>query len=300
MAHVHHHHHDHGERNLALAIGVNIALTVAEIIGGVLSGSLALVADAVHNLSDAGSLIVALVARRVARQPASDVHTFGFQRAEMIGSLINLTTLVVIGLYLIFEGVSRIFSPEPVGGWIMVWVAAGALVVDAVTALLTWRMSKESMNIRAAFVHNVADALGSIAVIVAGSLVIVYGWTLADTVATFLISAYILYQGLSMARTVVHTMLDAVPEGLDVESITAAMTALPGVLEVHHLHVWQLGERANALEAHVVLPGETRLAELEQLKGDLKKLLLDRFSIKHVTLELESHQTRCESGETQC
>ena len=297
MGHAHHH-HDHGERNLAWAIGVNVALTVAEIIGGVLSGSLALIADAVHNLSDAGSLIVALVARRVARQPSSDVHTFGFRRAEMIGSLINLTTLVVIGLYLIFEGVSRMFSPEPVGGWIMVWVSAGALVVDSITALLTWRMSKVSMNIRAAFVHNVADALGSVAVIVAGTLVIVYGWTVADTLATFLISAYILYQGLTMGRTVVRSLLDAVPAGLELADITAAMNSHRGVLDVHHVHIWQLGERANALEAHVVVHGETRLAELEELKTILKKLLHDRFGIEHATLEFESQEKTCsQNGE---
>lgn len=291
MAHAHD--HDPGERNLALAVGVNLALTVAEIVGGALSGSLALVADAVHNLSDAGSLIVALVARRVARQPASDLHTFGFRRAEMIGSLINLTTLVVIGLYLVFEGASRIFAPEPVGGWVMVWVSAGALVVDAATALLTWRMAKESMNVRAAFVHNVADALGSIAVIVAGSLVILYGWTIADTVATFLISGYILYQGAAMGRAVVRSLLDAVPPGIDVESVRADMTAFPQVIEVHHIHIWQLGERANALEAHVVLPGDLRLHELETLKRELKDRLRDHFNIEHVTLELESRGTPC-------
>ncbi len=294
MAHNHaHHHHAHGDQNLAIAIAINLLLTVAEIVGGVLSGSLSLIADALHNLSDAGSLIVALAARRIAGRPADEIHTFGYGRAEVVGALINLTTLVVVGLYLILEGVTRLISPEPVGGWIMVGVSAVALVIDAATALLTWRMSKESLNIRAAFVHNVADALGSVAVIIAGALIILYGWNIADAIATFLIAGYVLYHGLTMSRDAIRSLMDGVPADLDLAAITESIGEIAGVGGVHHVHIRQLGERETALEAHIDLPPTETIQAMDEIKQRIKEHLKDRFKIGHVTLEFECDNTIC-------
>jgi cobalt-zinc-cadmium efflux system protein len=172
LAHRHNHvDPDAGDRRVAIAIAVNIGLSVAQVIGGILSGSLALIADALHNFSDAISLIIAFAARKIARRPHDETMTFGYGRVEIVAALINYTTLIIAGLYLLYEAGARFLDPQPIPGWLIIIVASVALAVDLVTATLTYTMSKDSMNIRAAFLHNVADALGSVAVIVAGTLI---------------------------------------------------------------------------------------------------------------------------------
>ena len=282
--------HDHGQaqggdKRLIGAVLVNILLTVAQIVGGVLSGSLSLVADALHNLSDAAALGVALVARRIARRPADSKRTFGYGRAEVVGALINLTTLIIVGLYLVYEAAARLFNPQVVEGWIVVWVAAIALIIDIATAVLTYRLSKGNLNIRAAFVHNVSDALASVAVIVAGTLILLYDWYWADLVATVLISVYVLYQGITMMRDTVRILLESVPPDIRLEEITIALGNIPGVQDVHHLHVWQLDETHRALEAHVVV--QDRSIDTGQLKTVVRQTLMGQFRIGHTTLELE-------------
>lgn len=283
---MHDHGHAHGgDRRLLGAVAVNVLLTAAQIVGGVLSGSLSLIADALHNLNDAASLGIALVARRIARRPADEKRTFGYRRAEVIGAVINLTTLIVIGLYLLYETGARYFDPQPVEGWIVVWVAGIALVIDIATALLTYRLSKDSLNVRAAFVHNVSDALASVAVIVAGSLIILYDWYWADLMATALISAYVLYQGVTMMRDAVRILLEGVPPDISLEDVSAAIAGTPGVEGVHHLHVWQLDETHRALEAHIVVLANATNAVA--VKDAVRTTLMDQFRIGHSTLELE-------------
>jgi len=184
------------EQRLIWALLVNVILTFAQIAGGVISGSLALIADALHNFSDAVSLLIALIARKWAEKPADKNRTFGYKRAELIGAMINLTTLILIGFYLLFEAVMRAFEPEPITGWIVVIIACVALIIDVITAALTYTLAKNSLNIRAAFLHNLADALSSVAVIIAGTLIILYEWYFVDTICTFIIACYVIYHGL--------------------------------------------------------------------------------------------------------
>ena len=291
---MHDHGHAHGgDRRLVGAVLVNVLLTTAQVAGGILSGSLSLVADALHNLNDAASLGIALVARRIARRPADSRRTFGYRRAEVIGALINLTTLIIVGLYLIYEAVSRYFDPRPIEGWVVVWVAGIALAVDIVTALLTFKLSKGNLNIRAAFIHNVSDALASVAVIVAGTLILLYDWYWADLAATLLISGYVLYQGVTMMRDTVRILLEGVPPDIRLGDVASALAALPGVDEVHHLHVWQLDENHRALEAHLVVQDGSDGAPL---KRSARALLMKRFRIGHSTLELESPAERTGCG----
>ncbi|QDC10556.1 cation transporter [Oceanicola sp. D3] len=296
MPHDHHHHHhvdpEMGDRKLALAVLVNFGLTVAQIVGGLLSGSLALIADALHNLSDAVSLVIAFAARRIARRPADAGMTFGYGRAEMVAALINYTTLILLAVYLAYEGVMRLFAPEDVEGWTVVIIAAIALIVDAVTALLTFAMSKTSANIRAAFLHNLADALGSVAVIVAGTLILLYDWRLADPLVTLLISAYILWHALAEVPGVIRMLMLGAPPGLDISELSQELAAIPGVASVHHLHLWQMQEHEAALEAHVVLE-EGRWSEADAIKSALKSALAARFHIHHSTLELECAAHAC-------
>jgi cobalt-zinc-cadmium efflux system protein len=290
--HPHHHHPDPGagDRRVAAAIGVNMLLTVAQVIGGLLSGSLALIADAIHNLSDAISLIVAFAARRIGRRPADATMTFGYGRAEVVAALVNYTTLTVIALYLVYEGVTRLIDPPEVEGWIVVILAGVALVVDAVTAALTYSMSKTSMNIRAAFLHNLADAFSSVAVIVAGTLILLYDWRLVDPIVTLGISAYILWHVGREILPVIRVLMLGSPPDLPREEVKRALEGMEGVAAVHHVHLWEIDERRRSVEAHIVV--ET-MESFPATAARIKAMLRDRFGIGHSTLQPELSETGC-------
>lgn len=254
MGHGHHHvDPEAGDRRVAAAVAVNVALTVVQIVGGILSGSLALIADALHNFSDAVSLIIAFGARKIARRPRDEVMTFGYGRAEIVAALINYTTLIVIGVYLLYEAGARFLDPQPVAGWTIVIVAGFALAVDLVTAMLTYTMSKSSMNIRAAFLHNVADALGSVAVIVAGTLILLYDWRLVDPIVTVMIAGYILFQSFKEIGPVIRILMLGSPPDIETKAVLGAVRETDGVKDIHNAHFWQMTEHRAALDAHVVI-----------------------------------------------
>jgi cobalt-zinc-cadmium efflux system protein len=231
-------------------------------------------------------LLIALIAIRIGRKPPDQFKTFGYKRAETIAALINLTTLIIIGLYLCYEAIMRFITPEPIAGWTIVIVAGIALVVDILTALLTYSQSKNSMNMRAAFLHNLTDALASVGVIIAGTLILLYGWVWTDAAMTLLIAGYVLYHGLHEIPKVIHLLMEGTPEGIAIEDVISGMETQGGVQNVHHVHIWQLDEKRNALEAHVVIDDQGRM---DEIKRELKQILKDRFSIEHSTLEFE-HQ----------
>ena len=282
----HHHHAPESDRALLGAVFINILLTLAQVIGGIISGSLSLIADALHNLSDAASLGIALFARTISRKPADKTKSFGYQRAEVIAALINLTLLITVSLYLIYEAVWRIIEPQVVTGLIIVMVAGVAFIVDMVTALITFRMSKNSLNMKAAFLHNLADALTSIGVIIAGTLILLYQWYWVDTLLTFLIAGFVLWQGIIMLPKTIHLLMEGTPENLSSDEIKASLEEDKYVEDVHHIHIWNLDEHRIALEAHVVV-ATNELQEVEVIKRKLKEKLKDRFKITHSTLEFE-------------
>ena len=281
--------HDHGSETmsdlrLVWAVIVNVALTFVQIAGGVVSGSLSLIADALHNFSDAAALGLALFARKIGRRPADKLMTFGYARAELVAALINLTTLIIVGLYLIVEAVNRFISPQPVEGWTVVIVAGVALIVDVITAVMVYSGSKDSLNIKAAFLHNVSDALASVGVIVAGTLIILYDLYVADLVMTLIIAAYVIYQGFSIMPRTIRLLMGAVPDDIEFDRIVQALSATAGVKAIHHVHVWSLHEHQSALEAHLV-PEENALEAFEIVKSRVRDMLSREFSIHHATLE---------------
>jgi cobalt-zinc-cadmium efflux system protein len=294
MPHDHHHHidPDSGDARVAWAIAVNMGLTVLQVVGGILSGSLALIADALHNFSDAIALIIAFAARKIGRRPADATMTFGYRRAETVAALINYTTLIIIGLYLLYEAATRLFSPEPVDGWLVIWIAVAALVVDLVTAGLTYSLSKSSMNIRAAFLHNVADALGSVAVIIAGTTILLFDWYLIDPLITFMIAGYILWQSLREIGPVIRVLMLGTPPQLDLDTVLADINRLDGVESVHHLHVWLMEEDQAALSAHIVTSSTSG-----SIRKHLKQMLKDRHSITETILEIEHPSEACSDSE---
>ncbi len=289
-----HIHPEAGDWVLWWAVVVNVALTVVQVVGGVFAGSLALVADAVHNLSDAVSLGIAYAARKISRRPSDELMTFGYVRAESIAALINYTTLIAIGIYLGYEAIVRFFAPEEVQGWVVVWVAAVALAIDTITALLTYSMAKTSQNVRAAFLHNLADALGSIAVIVAGALILVFGWNFVDPIVTLGISAYILWMAFAEIGGVIRLLMLGVPPEIDVDELITAVRNVDGVQDVHHVHVWAIDEHRNSLEAHIVVPDELT-GDSKSVKDRVRVLVRDRFGVSHTTLEVE-HASECHEG----
>ena len=295
MAHSHsQHHHTEGisDRALLWAVVLNIGLSGFEVAGGVISGSVALMADALHNFNDCAALFIAYVARRISRRGANERFTFSYRRAELIGAMINLTALIIVGLYLLYEAVRRIVQPQDVsGGWMM--AASGvALVVDVLTAWLLWAMSKGSLNVRAAFVHNLTDALASVAVLAGGAAVHFLQWNWVDPVLTIAIAGYILFLSVAMLRRTAAILMEGTPEDLDLKEIRHAVEEVSGVQDLHHLHVWELDEEHRALEAHIAVSSGA-INQLELMKAKIKRLLEESFRIQHSTLEFEVGGDAC-------
>ncbi|KKM74593.1 hypothetical protein LCGC14_1398800 [marine sediment metagenome] len=287
------HHHDHphmdpdsGDRRVTIAIWANGLLTVAQIVGGILSGSLALIADALHSFSDMAPLIIAFAARKIARRPADEHMTFGYGRIEIVAALINYTTLILVGFYLIYEGAMRMIEPPEVQGWMVVIIGAAALAIDALTALLTWSMQKNSVNIRALFLHNLSDALASFAVIVGGSLILMYDLRWVDPAITIGIALYILYLAFTEIGGPIRTLMLGFPPDIDGHSVIETICGIEEVQDVHHIHVWQMQEHAIALDCHVVIT-EKGWQQLETNKAHIKEQLKARFNIAHSSLEFE-------------
>ena len=288
-----HHHHEHGnDKNLIVAISINLFLTFAQFFGGLISGSLALIADAIHNLSDAVSLGIAIFARAIGRKTADEFRTFGYKRAEVIAALINLTLMIIISLYLIYEAIWRFIEPQIISGWIVIIIAGIALIIDLYTSVITYRLSENNMNMKAAFLHNLSDALASIGVVIAGSLILLYEWFWVDSLITMIIAGYILLQTFKMFPNSVNFLMDATPNNISIRDVKTSMSLIEGVEDVHHIHVWNLDEQRVALEAHVVTGAES-LKDNATIKEAIKKSLQEKYDIDHSTLEFEHTDEDC-------
>lgn len=287
------HNHTH-DGKLGIAVLINVLLTIVQIIGGILSGSLSLIADALHNLSDAGAILIAILARKIARKPANNRMTFGYKRAEILGALLNSTTLIIVGLYLIYEAVNKYFNPQPIDGWIVVWIASIALVIDVATAWLTYKSgAKNNLNLKAAFIHNLSDAFASVAVIIAGSLIILYQWYVVDLLATILISVYVIYHGITLVRESISILMQAVPVDIDIDKLCEDIESIPNIDRVRHIHVWKLDDKEVYLEASINLQTMKHVQDLTPIK----QLLEEQYDIHHSIIEIvvgdELYRTNC-------
>lgn len=285
--------HDHvnisdesNDKRVAVAIWANGILTLVQIAGGIFAGSLALIADALHNFSDMASLVIAFAARKVARRPADARMTFGYGRIEIVAALINYTTLILVGVYLIYEGVMRMFDPPAVQGWAVVVLGSVALVVDTLTAWLTYSMQKGSVNIRALFLHNLSDALASVAVIVGGTLILLYEASWVDPAITIGIAIYILFLAVTEIGGPIRILMLGSPPDIDCSEVVDALRSSVGVHDVHHVHLWQMHEHEVALDCHVVLD-DKNWEHQEARKMEIKANLKDQFGISHSSLEFE-------------
>lgn len=288
------HHHSHipqGDEKgtsirLWISIILNLIITIAEVVGGIIANSLALLSDALHNLSDTTSLGISLIARNISKRQADKSRTFGYKRAEIIGAFINLLTLVLIALFLIKEGIERFIDPREIQGYVMLIVAVIGLLGNIGTAAVLMGRFKSSINLKSVFIHIVSDALSSVGVIIGGWLIIQYGIYWVDSLLTLIIGAYILVHSYGMLRTTIDILMESTPREIEWDKVNDHMEQVDGVQGVHHLHIWRLDEQNICLEAHVVIK-KRDLEALEKIKTELKKKLKEGFNINHTTLEFE-------------
>ncbi len=271
-------------RSLTIALVLNAVYTLVEAIAALLTGSLSLLADAGHNLSDVVALSVAAGAVLLARRPPTPNRSFGFKRAEILAALFNAVSLIVIAL-IVFGGAARRFAdpPEVPGGWLIA-VATVGLLVNAIGASAVFRPGGRDLNLRAAYIHLVGDALGSIGVIVTGIVIVTTGWRYADPLVGVLIGIYLVVSSWGVLRESTLVLLEAAPRGLDAEAIGQAIAGQPGVVEVHDLHVWQITSGFPSLSAHVLVrEGD----DCHGIRRSTERMLADRFGITHTTLQVD-------------
>jgi cobalt-zinc-cadmium efflux system protein len=283
-----HHHHEHAyraesRRALGLVLALTGAYTVCEIVGGWLTGSLALLADAGHMLGDSAALALALVAAWLAGRPATPDRSFGYRRAEILAALVNGVALAVIAIWVFIEAVRRLDNPrEILGGW-MLAVALIGLIVNAIAAYILSRAG-DNLNVRAALRHVFADLAGSVGVAIAAVVVLTTGWDRADPVAGMAIGVLILGSSWSIVRDSVSILLEATPAGIDADEVGRRMASVEGVVEVHDLHIWTITSGFPTLSAHVLVQ---RGDDCHLRRRELEQLLAEEFDLEHTTLQVE-------------
>jgi cobalt-zinc-cadmium efflux system protein len=276
-------------RVLAIVLGLTLAFTAVEIVGGVLTGSLALLADAAHMLSDNVALGIALLAVWIAGRPSTPERSFGYQRVEILAALVNGVVLVALAIWIFVEAWQRFSDPPDVlAGWVAV-VAAAGLAVNLVAAAILDRAGQHTLNMRAAFRHVVADAIGSAGVLAAALVILVTGWRYADPLAGVAIAILILVSSWSILRDSVQILLEGAPRGLDARGLGRRLAQMPGVVEVHDLHVWTITSGFPALSAHVLVEADD---DCHARRRELEEVLLREFGIEHTTLQVDHAPAR--------
>jgi cobalt-zinc-cadmium efflux system protein len=292
--------HDHGTRRaanrkrLALTLALVVLYMGAEVVGGLLTNSLALLADAGHMFSDAAALGLALFAIWFARRPASSSHTFGYYRTEILAALVNGASLVAISIYIFVEAIQRFRSPPEVEGGMMMVIAAGGLLVNLGGLFILRGGREESLNVRGAWLHVFTDMLGSAQALVAGGLIWLFGWNWADPVASVLIGLLVVYSSWSLLKESVAVLMQRAPGHIDVDELRGALLALEGVLDVDDLHVWTVTSGMESLSAHVTV--ESGRDHLDMLRR-VRRLVHDQFGIDHITVQVEPEDFEEHRGE---
>jgi cobalt-zinc-cadmium efflux system protein len=286
-SHGHSHHHgpvDGNQRRLAITLGLSLVYMLAEFLGGLFTGSLALLADAGHMLSDAAALLLSLFAIWIAQRPPTPRRTWGFHRTEILAALANGATLVAISIYVIIEAFERFRKPEHVNAPVMVGIAVGGLLVNLISLRILGGGKSENLNVRGAWLHVLTDAFGSAQAILAGVLIWAFGWNWADPVASVLISLLIIYSAWDLLRETVAVLMEGAPGHIDVDEVRDTLCGISGVVAVHDLHVWTITSGMECLSAHVVVADEAIACSM---LARVRSTLHDRFGLDHLTIQVE-------------
>jgi cobalt-zinc-cadmium efflux system protein len=280
-------------RRLRAVLAITLSVLVIEVVGALLTGSLALLADAGHMLTDSAAVAIALAASHLAALPPTDRRTFGLQRAEILAALANAVVLLALCGFLVVEGVRRLADPQPVDGGPMLAVAAVGLAGNLVALRLLRPRKDSSLNLRAAYLEVLTDLLGSVAVLLAAVAVLVGGMDRADPVATLLVAALVVPRSLLLLREAVDVLLEATPRDVDVDHVRRRLSSIDGVLEVHDLHVWTITSGLPSLSAHVVVDDDSLAARgLGPILDELCGCVADDFDVEHVTFQVEPRSHR--------
>ncbi|WP_330172662.1 cation diffusion facilitator family transporter [Streptomyces sp. NBC_01498] len=273
---------------LRIALGITLSVMVMEIVGGIAADSLALIADAAHMATDAVGLALALLAVHFANRPPTGNRTFGLARAEILAALANCLLLLGVGGFLLFEAVERFITPADTKGGLTIVFAAVGMVANLISLSLLMRGQKESLNVRGAYLEVLADTLGSVAVLIAATVILTTGWQAADPIASLVIGLMIVPRTVKLLRETLNVLLEAAPKGVDMEEVRAHILALSGVEDVHDLHAWTITSGMPVLSAHVVVsPSVLDSVGHERMLHDLQGCLGDHFDVEHCTFQLE-------------
>ena len=283
-----------GRRGLLYALGITLFMMIAEIVGGVLSNSLALLSDAGHMFTDTLALALSFFAMKFAGMPATEKKTFGFYRLEILAALLNGITLVLISLYIMYEAYQRILNPQPVAGTLMLIVAVIGLIVNIVGALFLVKHHETNLNIRGAFLHIIGDAISSVGVIIGGIVILYTGWYLIDPILSILIALGIIAGAIGLVSESVSILLESAPSHINIAAVAGEISKIDGVREAYHVHVWTITSGVYALSAHVIID-DRPVSGSRVLLDAITQRLTERFKIMHSTIQLECE--RCdESG----
>ena len=284
-----HQHHTHSSlkgKNLFLSIVLNLAISIAQTIGGLLSGSIALLSDALHNFSDVLSLCISYIAHRLASRKFTTRYTFGLQRAEILAAFINSAVLIGIAIYLGFEAVERMMHPHNIDSMVVVWLALASIVVNGLSVLLIKSDAKNSINIKSAYLHLFTDMLTSIAVLIGGLLMKFYGIFWVDGLITLLIACYLIYSSWHLLVESINIIMLCSPGKIDIQQLTNKIESLKGIKNIHHLHLWLLTDNQVNMEAHVDLTEDSPVSDFEKQLKQIKAIAHE-MGIDHVTIQPE-------------
>lgn len=275
------------DRNLVISILLNVAITAAQVVGGLMSGSLALLSDALHNFSDVLSLIVSYIASKLSKRKASIYRTFGYKRAEILAAFINASTLVIVAVLLIIEAIKRFQNPEEIDSSLVIWLSFIAIFFNGFSVLLLRKDSQNNMNIRSAYLHLLTDMMASVAVLVGGLLMKYFQWFWVDSVLTFLIAIYLIFVGFDLLIKSSKVLMLFTPEHINIKDVVRAVHQLPQVNRLHHIHIWGLNDDELHLEAHLDLRDDMSISEFDKLLHEIEALLHKKFNINHVNIQPE-------------
>ena len=287
MGHSHKYRSDHKDRNLLISILLNSIITLAQIIGGFLSGSLALLSDALHNLTDVISLVISYIASGFSKKKATLSKTFGYKRAEIIAAFINASSLIVIAIYLMFEAVKRFFEPQNINPDLVVWLSILGIVFNGLSVFLLKNDSNHNMNIRSAYLHLLTDMLASFAVLIGGLLMQFYQIFWVDAVLTIAIALYLIVVGYNLLKDSFHILMLFTPKDIRIQDIVDEVNKLEQINNIHHIHVWQLNETEIHLEPHIDFNVDLKFSEFNIILKTLENTLFQKFHINHFNIHPE-------------
>ncbi|MCE5345731.1 MAG: cation diffusion facilitator family transporter [Bacteroidales bacterium] len=283
-----HHHHDTNHlqgKSLLWVTLLNLSITIVQIIGGLISNSLSLLSDAIHNLGDSSAIFIAFIAAKISRKEPNEHFTFGYKRAEILAAFFNSVVLIAICIFLVVEAFHRFVNPQPVHGKLMLFVASFGLLANLVSVLVLNKDKEHSLNVKAAYLHLLGDTISSVAVIAGGLAIWQFGIVWIDPLITLLVAVYIVFHTWRVLKETVNILMQSTPENINLVDIKTDIEKVKGVENIHHVHVWKLTDKETHLEAHLNLKQNVSMSEMMNIKQIIEKMLIEKFGIGHITLQ---------------